>query len=164
MPVTSNPTSLVDAWTRIWQTGILQFSDWLNFMGPFTVGGMFNTVNINSKSSADPEVEQDVTQNVASYGRQLGRITDALLVVLDEAKLPGLSFEQQRALAEFRDLAAKIAAVKKVHEAKKLGIPVSEREPLEMMGQRKDPAWGKKNGRPSRRREIAERAAKRRRH
>lgn len=127
--------TLGNAWLQMWQLGILQFREWINFMGPFTVGGVGNTVYVNSKSSANPAVEEDVTNNIASYGRQLGRISDALLVVLDAANLTTqnskLTFEQQTAVNQFRQLAKDIAIVKKLHAMKSLGIPAKNLLPGE---------------------------------
>jgi hypothetical protein len=122
----TSSTSLADSWVRIWQMGLLQFQDWINFMGPFTVGGMFNTVNINSKSSADPDAEAYVTANVASYGRQLGRISEALCVVLEKGNLPELNDAQRDAVNAFRKLAKEIQEIKLAHKAKRVGMSVSD--------------------------------------
>jgi hypothetical protein len=122
----SSSSTLAEGWLRIWQMGMLQFQDWINFMGPFTVGGMFNTVNINSRSSADPDAEADVTTNVASYGRQLGRISEALSVVLAQSNLPQLSESQSNAVYDFQKLVRDIEDVKLAHRAKRLGMSVTD--------------------------------------
>ena len=54
-------------------------------------------------------VEADVVSNVASYGRQLGAITDAVLEIAKDAKGP--------ALAHLRDLAKKIEQRKEERQA-----------------------------------------------
>ena len=50
------------------------------------VGSQFGLININLGQSSNPTVEEEVLTDVASYGRQLGRISDALAVLL--ARLP----------------------------------------------------------------------------
>ena len=39
-------------------------------------------VNVNVQATAQPQTEQRIVQDVASYGKQLGRIADVLLVLL----------------------------------------------------------------------------------
>jgi hypothetical protein len=46
------------------------------------VGSQVGLVNIEMGRSANPEVEQEVLKEVASYGRQLGRLEDALLALV----------------------------------------------------------------------------------
>lgn len=51
----------------------------------------FGLININLGRSSDPNVEQRILNNVGSYGKQLGRIGDALKVLLrhvNDEKLP----------------------------------------------------------------------------
>lgn len=55
-------------------------SPWTGFLSP--IGGQFGLINISMGQSAAPAVEQDVLSDVGSYGRQLGRIGDALVVLL----------------------------------------------------------------------------------
>jgi len=50
------------------------------------IGSQFGLVNINLGKSADPDVEQRILEDVGSYGRQLGRIGDALRVLIDQAE------------------------------------------------------------------------------
>jgi len=49
------------------------------------------TYNISLGTSSDPEAEQRILEDVGSYGKQLGRIGDALRVLLAHVKLQGLS-------------------------------------------------------------------------
>jgi hypothetical protein len=39
-------------------------------------------ININLGQSSAPDVEQEVLSDVGTYGRQIGRICDALIVLL----------------------------------------------------------------------------------
>jgi hypothetical protein len=59
--------------------------DVVQSINPFTAfmtGGQFGLININMGQSSQPDVEADVLSDVASYGKQLGRIEDALIVLL----------------------------------------------------------------------------------
>lgn len=69
-------------------------------------------INISGAASAKPEVEADIIANVATYGRQLGRITDVLQEVLGHMQTNRWPAAEQEALSQFGDMAAKIAAVK----------------------------------------------------
>jgi hypothetical protein len=75
-------------------------------------GQQVGFVNINASRTEDPELERRIVSDVASYGRQLGRIIDALDVVV--AKLPAdqLTAGEQDALRAFSHLAGQIAEVK----------------------------------------------------
>ena len=59
--------------------------DVVQSINPFTAfmtGGQLGLININLGQSSDPEVEADVLSDVATYGKQLGRIGDALAVLI----------------------------------------------------------------------------------
>ncbi|MFD1704550.1 hypothetical protein ACFSCV_16200 [Methylopila henanensis] len=56
-------------------------------------GSQFGLININLGRSKAPEVEEEVLQDVGSYGAQLGRIGDGLAVLLAH-------FRPERELAE----------------------------------------------------------------
>lgn len=84
-----------------------------------SVGSQFGLININLGRSSNPAVEQEVLSDVASYGRQLGRIEDALAVLL--ARLPPtaeLTAKERDALADFRQMFNNIADVKARHTDK----------------------------------------------
>jgi hypothetical protein len=56
------------------------------------------TVNVNLGMSSDPDAEQRILDDVGSYGKQLGRIGDALRVLLTHVKLQGLSQAEKDAI------------------------------------------------------------------
>ncbi len=61
--------------------------DVVQSINPFTaffspIGSQLGVVNINLGQSSDPEVEQVVLSDVGTYGKQIGRISDALIVLL----------------------------------------------------------------------------------
>jgi hypothetical protein len=81
------------------------------------VGSQFGLVNINLGSSSDPKVEEEVL-DVASYGKQLGRIEDALVVLLTRFRRNGLNATQRKAIHDFERLIEDIAEVKERHGKK----------------------------------------------
>jgi hypothetical protein len=73
LPLSGNVSQVIDPWTWCLRT----------------VGSQLGLVNINLGKSSDPQLEEEILDDVGSYGRQLGQISDALCVLLkhiDEAK------------------------------------------------------------------------------
>ena len=67
-------------------------SQWINpswWMGSFAQ--QLGFININETSSADPQLEQRIVAEVASYGRQLGWISEALETVIGCIRHAGLT-------------------------------------------------------------------------
>jgi hypothetical protein len=79
----------------------------------FYANGMqVGLVNINLGQTPNPEIEEKVLNEVGSYGRQLGRIGDALEVLLDHVKLEGLDQHEQDALSVLKGQLAAVRQVK----------------------------------------------------
>jgi hypothetical protein len=76
-------------------------------------GAQFGFINIDLGQTPHPEVEQAILDEVGSYGRQLGRIGDALEVLLNHVKLDGLSQAEKDAVSVLR---GQLAAVRQVKE------------------------------------------------
>lgn len=57
----------------------------------------------------DSEIEKEVFFKVASYGRQIGMLTEALLSIADELKL---NSEHIKTLSKLKELQAKVEAIK----------------------------------------------------
>ena len=85
----------------------------INPFANFMTGGQFGLVNINMGQSSEPQVEQEVLSDVATYGKQLGRIGDALIVLLAHfhPQTP-LTADETKAVAALKELLGKIADVK----------------------------------------------------
>ena len=75
-------------------------------------GAQLGFVNINLGQTAHPEVERKLLDEVGSYGKQLGRIGDALEVLIDHAALKGLSREESDAIDILKGQLAEIRKVK----------------------------------------------------
>src|SRR5947208_16855125 len=87
LPLSGNLTQSINPWT------------W--FFNP--VGSQVGLVNIELGQSSNPAIEEEVLSDIASYGKQLGRIEDALLVLFAH-------FHPERPLTTEEDAA--IAALK----------------------------------------------------
>ena len=75
-------------------------------------GAQFGLVNISLGQTPRPDIEQKVLDEVGSYGRQLGRIGDALEVLIDHVPLEGLSAAEADAIAILKGQLAEIRRVK----------------------------------------------------
>lgn len=78
----------------------------------FNQGAQLGFVNINLGQTPHPEIEQKLLDEVGSYGRQLGRIGDALEVLIDHVKLKDLSRAETDALLILKGQLAEIRKVK----------------------------------------------------
>ncbi len=93
--------------------------DVVQSINPFTAfmtGGQFGLVNINMGQSSEPAVEAEVLSDVASYGKQLGRIGDALIVLLSHfhPRAP-LTADESKAIDAVNKMLQNIADVKEKH-------------------------------------------------
>src|SRR5262250_512714 len=78
----------------------------------YAQGAQFGLVNINLGQTAHADVERTILDEVGSYGRQLGRIGDALEVLLNHVKLEGLSQTERDALKVIEGQLASVRQVK----------------------------------------------------
>ncbi|MFN9252429.1 MAG: hypothetical protein ACK6BL_00510 [Holosporaceae bacterium] len=86
----------------------------------------FGLININYTASRDPQMEKTIITNVASYGRQLGRIMDVLnLLIEKDLDKATLTPSQQEKLDSYTDMANKIASAK---QGKPLDLSLQEAE------------------------------------
>jgi hypothetical protein len=81
-------------------------------------GDVTQTFNINLGTSSDPAIEKQVLSDQASYGKQLGRIADVLIVLLKHVNLSGLSPDEEKAICDLKCMLHEIANVKDRHGAK----------------------------------------------
>jgi hypothetical protein len=92
---------------------VQSISPWTAFMSP--MGSQFGLVNITLGQSDEPAVESDVLSDVAGYGKQLGRIGDALLVLLAHFPRSRLDHDEKKALDDLEDMLEQIAKIKHKH-------------------------------------------------
>jgi hypothetical protein len=90
---------------------------WTAFMWP--IAGQTGSANVRIGQSSEPAVEGDVLSDVASYGMQLGRIGDALIVLLAHFRPAApLTKEETDAIDDLREMLVKIADVKDKYNRK----------------------------------------------
>lgn len=79
------------------------FEFWANW---FENVGQIGFINIDLGRTDKPEVERRILRDVGSYGRQIGRMSEALDVLIDQANLDRtkLSDAQIAALHDFREM------------------------------------------------------------
>ncbi len=91
----------------------------INPFTAFMTGGQFGLVNINLGQSTAPKVEAEVLSDIATYGKQLGRIGDALLVLLRHLPATAqLSDAEAHAISDLKSMLHEIANVKEDHGAR----------------------------------------------
>lgn len=69
-------------------------------------------ININNVDAGDPDLETRITQEVASYGRQLGWIAEALVAVLHRLDGASDTHADREAIATFTDFVHRVDAIK----------------------------------------------------
>lgn len=79
-------------------------------------------LTINVGRSDNDALEKDAL-SVASYGRQLGRIEDVLLVLLKHVSLTGLSPQEEKVITSLKCMLYDLATVKQDHGAKHILWP-----------------------------------------
>jgi hypothetical protein len=100
----SKPFQVSLAPDQLWQA--------INPWSFYNQGAQFGLINIELGQTPRPDIEQKILEQVGSYGRQLGRIGDALEVLLDHVKLEGLNDRERDALVVLRGQLAEIRQVK----------------------------------------------------
>jgi hypothetical protein len=86
----------------------------------YNQGAQLGLVNINLGQTPHPEIEQKVLDEVGSYGRQLGRIGDALEVLIDRLPVADLSAVEKDAIAILK---GQLAEVRKVKQRERSAAP-----------------------------------------
>lgn len=124
-PKTSAPLDFLQNPLSAWQSFSLPLSGdvtqainpWSWTFGPTT--SQLGLVNINLGRSSNPEVEQEVLDEVGSYGKQLGCIGDALAVLIRHVKLDELTAAERDAITKLRFQLEAIEQIKDGHRAPK---------------------------------------------
>ena len=78
--------------------------------------GQVGFININMGKSSDPELEQKIIEDVGSYGRQIGQLSDALMAVLQHRKTESWDPECKEAVERFKLQVKEVERLKERHE------------------------------------------------
>jgi hypothetical protein len=88
---------------------------WINPVTWFASGNQIST-NVYLGESSSPKTEAEILDRVGTYGRQLGQITDAMVVLLKHwPERAGISPEESKVIALFEKMANDIADIKEEH-------------------------------------------------
>ena len=100
LPLSGNVTQTINPWTM--------------FFNP--IGSQVGVINVNLGTSSNPTVEEHVLSDVASYGKQLGRIEDALAVLLAHFRpARKLTEAEDKAIRDLKRMLDDIADIKHRH-------------------------------------------------
>ncbi|HKJ94223.1 MAG TPA: hypothetical protein VKA32_01185 [Gammaproteobacteria bacterium] len=104
--------------------GLTLAPEWLS--QPINPGWSFGGVYITNQNSGDPELERRIL-DVASYGRQIGRVMDTLAVVVAQLDPDGMTGERRaltpngkEAFDDFWDVMKRIREAKSAETARRL--------------------------------------------
>jgi hypothetical protein len=93
---------------------VQSINPWTALFSP--IGSQLGVININLGQSTDPDVEQEVLSDVGTYGKQIGRISDALIVLLAHFHPQSpLTPEEGAAIEALKQMLNEVAAVKEKH-------------------------------------------------
>jgi len=102
LPLSGNVTQTINPWTV--------------FFNP--IGSQIGLINVNLGNSSNPAVEEQVISDVASYGKQLGRIEDVLVVLMTHFRPKrALTKCENKAILDLKRMIEDIADVKEKHSA-----------------------------------------------
>jgi hypothetical protein len=83
LPLSGDVTQTINPWTWLFRT----------------VGNQLGLININLGKSSDPELEEQIVNEVGTYGKQLGQIGDALRILLKYNTPHDLEPDERRTLS-----------------------------------------------------------------
>lgn len=111
-----------------WQAWLSMFGIRAPLSGNVTqdISPSIGLVNINATQSGDPELERRIITQVASYGRQLGWLLEAVDVLARQQSQRDLDEADIHALDQITTLAKRVAAVKEQKAVDHVGRIVSE--------------------------------------
>ena len=72
----------------------------------------FGLFNISAQASNGTDVEREIVENVATYGRQLGRMSDVVEILLRNSNAEQWRGDDAKALDDFRSMLRDIESVK----------------------------------------------------
>ena len=81
-----------------------------------TVSTQLGFININEMQSENPDLEKRIVTEVGSYGKQLGRVVEALQAVCEHMDTGRWPDEEQEAVKSFTRLAEEIDAFKSANQ------------------------------------------------
>jgi hypothetical protein len=96
-------------------------------------GSQVGLVNVYMGHAGDPVVEQKILDDVGTYGRQLGRIGDALAVIINHMDQSNLSADERRAI---RTLMLQLEHIDAIKEERQAAVRKDTAAPSDKRGRR----------------------------
>lgn len=96
LPLSGDVIQAINPWQWMWNAS----------------GGQYGIVNINLGQSADPALEQRILEEVGSYGRQIGRLSDVVAILLKHVQPERLSPEERAQVEDFQLQLAQVERLK----------------------------------------------------
>lgn len=91
---------------------VQNISPFTAFMSP--IGSQFGLINVTLGQSSAPAVESEVLSDVGTYGKQIGKIGDALLVLIE--RMPKyFDVDSEPAIIELKTMLHEVAKIKGKH-------------------------------------------------
>ncbi len=84
-------------------------------------------ININNFESSAPNVEKDIIENIAGYGKQIDSLNQLMDIVLSKIDTSNLTEEQTRAMTTFQQTQYKIQCLK---ESRKKDLTILDMEKI----------------------------------
>jgi hypothetical protein len=78
--------------------------------------GQYGFINVNEMQSSDAELEKGIVTDQASYGKQIGRVVEALQAICENLDTKGWKPDQRKALKSFLHMAEDLAQYKGDHQ------------------------------------------------
>jgi len=117
------------------QSGFWPFAPWFNVTAPNNLAQSilpdWSLQRIEVNYAGNPAIEKEVVTKVASYGKQLGAIVEAVLALAGDAPA-----ERDKRLDRLREIAAKVETIKQEHKG---DLAADARRAMESLA-RTDPA------------------------
>jgi hypothetical protein len=95
---------------------------WQPILPGWFQGANFSLFQVDLGHTPNPDIEEELFEEIGTYGRQLGRLGDAVEILLKRAKLDDLSQEENDTLDDLRH---QLAAVRKAKQRAGVAVRTS---------------------------------------
>lgn len=105
---------MADSISSVWETMCLPFSG--DVTQPWSWLYQFAPITINQMKTESPALEKKIINEVASYGKQLGKLVEAVQILLRHLDAGQLGSGEKALLDSFTRMANEITAIKGGYE------------------------------------------------
>ncbi|MGE5391198.1 MAG: hypothetical protein ACM3PE_09075 [Deltaproteobacteria bacterium] len=105
---------MADNYLSVWETMCLPFSG--DVTQPWSWLYQFAPITINQMKTENPTLEKKIVNEVASYGKQLGKMMEAVQILVKQMDSSRLTSDEKMLLDSFSRMANEITAIKGGHQ------------------------------------------------